>query len=178
MRGLNRLGKNLITITISILVIFSYTHLALASEITPENIIRLTNQKRIENNVTPLSVSPLLTKAAINKAHDMATRGYWSHTTPEGEPFWAFANKQGYDWKYLGENLAADFDTAEAATNAWLKSPPHRKNILNQNYQEIGVGVSKNIVVVMFGRKSTEHFELVKKIPALLINIFSSIFNF
>ena len=42
---------------------------------------------------------------------------------------------------YAGENLALDFTSAEVVQSAFMKSPAHRKNILNPKYREIGVAV-------------------------------------
>jgi len=49
--------------------------------------------------------------------------------------------KNNYNYKYAGENLAIDFIDSSQVIEAWLNSPSHRANLLNQNYQEIGVAV-------------------------------------
>lgn len=150
-----------------------------ASPIAPEKIIELTNQKRIESGISALFISTQLTSAAQDKAVDLVKRNYWSHQTPEGEPFWSFADEQNYDWIYLGENLAADFETSEKIVDAWLSSPSHRKNLLNENYQDIGIGIYENIAVALYGTKN--QFFLVnplKKIPELFLNFYFLLFNF
>jgi len=176
MRGLIRLGKNWVAVLV-ITAIFSFSsQTAFASSITTEKIIELTNQKRIEYGVPPLSVSSQLTQAANKKAEDMVMRNYWSHTTPEGKPFWTFVDEYNYNWSYLGENLAADFDMAESAVDAWFNSPTHRKNILNPEYQDIGVGVYGDIVVALYGQKS-KAINPLSIIPKLFHSFYSLLFG-
>lgn len=148
----------------SFLILFS-PDLSFASSIRAEKIIELTNQARNENGLNPLSPSSQLVQAAQNKAEDMVKRNYWSHETPEGDPFWHFVEQVGYNWSVLGENLAADFETPQGVVNAWLGSHSHRRNILNKNYQEIGVGVSGNIVVAIYGKEGKN--PLVNSLQAL-----------
>lgn len=167
MRGTIRSGKKLIITTVLILAVFSFVQITHASPITQENIFQLTNAIRIENNLTSLSVSEKLNEAAREKAEDMINRNYWAHSTPDGQPFWSFVNKTDYDWSYLGENLAADFKTSEGIVNAWYDSPTHRQNILNGNYEDIGIGMYQNIVVSIYGKKE----------QSLFSNLFHSLYS-
>lgn len=41
---------------------------------------------------------------------------------------------------YIGENIAADFLTGQAACHSWMVSATHRHNILDPDYRWIGVG--------------------------------------
>jgi len=177
MRGINiRLGQLTITLVAIFLAIISYAQITLASPVAPNKIIELTNETRIKNNVNTLSVSSVLSESAQKKANDMIVRNYWSHETPDGAPFYSFVDRQNYDWQYLGENLAANFQTSENMQSAWLASELHRKNILNPNYQDVGVGISNDIVVVLYGRKdeSNINFPLVQ-ISDILNKLYSNI---
>ena len=71
----------------------------------------------------------------------MIKNDYFAHTSPAGINPWFWYEKDGYDYKYAGENLAINFLKAEDQHKAWMASPTHRKNILNDKYQEIGVAV-------------------------------------
>ena len=76
----------------------------------------------------------------------MAKHGYFEHTDWDGTAFWQRIKatyrppKQG-SWA-VGENLAwASPDlTVSQAIDLWLKSPEHRKNLLNPAWKEIGLG--------------------------------------
>ncbi len=46
----------------------------------------------------------------------------------------------GISYRTAGENIASGQRTAQAVVTAWMNSEGHRKNILNPNFTEIGVG--------------------------------------
>ena len=133
--------------------------LGYAANISPEEVIRLTNVKRSENGLAPLAQNSTLSQAALAKGNDMLSKGYWAHFAPDGTSPWTFFLNFGYKYKYAGENLARDFSDASTAVNAWMNSPTHRENILNANYQDIGIGVVEGtllgaettIIVQFFG---------------------------
>lgn len=112
------------------------------ASIFPAAIVGLTNDDRQAHDVGPLTVDPLLEIAAQEKAQDMAARGYFSHTTPEGNPPWFWLDKVGYAYSYAGENLAMDFSESTDVEKAWMNSPSHYANIVKPQYTRIGVGVA------------------------------------
>ncbi|MBN1619007.1 hypothetical protein JW887_06755 [Candidatus Dojkabacteria bacterium] len=130
-----------------------------ASSITEDNIIELTNEERLSHDLPPLELNSMLTAAAYAKANDIFEKQYWSHYGPDGETPWDFILSSGYDYIYAGENLAKGFNTAEGVVNAWMASQTHKDNILNLNYNEIGVAVVRGdllgsdviLVVQIFG---------------------------
>ena len=115
--------------------------LGYAANISPAEVIRLTNAQRAANGLSALSQNSALDGAALAKGNDMLAKGYWAHFAPDGTSPWSFFLKFGYKYKYAGENLARDFPDASSAVTAWMNSPTHKENILNPNYREIGIGV-------------------------------------
>jgi len=115
--------------------------LGISTSISQEQLLSLVNQKRQENGLPALSLSPELSLAAQNKARDMFAKNYWAHNSPDGKSPWAFFKEANYNYVYAGENLARGFTTSEEVTNAWMASPSHRDNILSQNYNEVGFAV-------------------------------------
>jgi hypothetical protein len=103
-----------------------------------------TNSARASNGVASLGLNDKLDAAAQAKADDMAARNYWSHYTPEGNPPWVFVTNQGYSYQKLGENLATGFSDEQATINGWMASPPHRENLLNGSFTEVGFGYANN----------------------------------
>ncbi|MBI4101382.1 MAG: hypothetical protein HY443_00265, partial [Candidatus Nealsonbacteria bacterium] len=98
-------------------------------------------------------------------AKDILEKGYFDHWSPEGVSPWYWFNEAGYDYKFAGENLAIGFLDSEEVHRAWLDSPTHKENILNRNYQEIGLAVLKgefagrgetNVVVQLFGSQPSK----------------------
>src|ERR1035437_8447738 len=113
-----------------------------ASDITPDNIVKLINQERTANGLNPVKMNTELQSAAVAKSQDMIYRDYFDHYA-FGQTPWMFIIRAGYNYSVAGENLAKGFNTSEGIVNAWMNSPAHRANILNPNYKEIGVGVVK-----------------------------------
>ena len=112
----------------------------------------LTNTDRKANNVGELTVSPTLTAIAQQKANDMAQKGYFAHTSPEGKSPWYWFKQGGYVFNFAGENLAVDFSDSADVERAWMNSPTHRSNILNTKFTEIGVATA---VGTLDGRQTT-----------------------
>jgi hypothetical protein len=135
--------------------------LGYASQIPPEEVIRLTNIERKNNGLSELSFDPLLSAAAAQKAADMFARDYWAHVSPAGTQPWFFITQSGYSYRYAGENLARDFSDPASVIRAWMDSPTHKDNLLNNRYQDIGIAVvdgqlggrETTLVVQMLGTK-------------------------
>ncbi len=133
--------------------------LGYTANISPEEVVRLTNEKRIAAGLSTLTYNSTLAGAAYSKGMDMINRDYWAHVAPDGTQPWKFFSDFGYRYRYAGENLARDFTNAPAAVDAWMNSPTHRDNILNSKYKEIGIGVVEGdlagvdttIIVQFFG---------------------------
>jgi uncharacterized protein YkwD len=132
---------------------------AVASDITVDSIVNLTNQSRWNGGEGVLSLNMKLSEAAKSKAEDMIAKNYFSHNSPDGKTPWTWIDKENYDYNYAGENLAMDFHSVQKLEDAWMASPTHRANILNEKYKDIGVAVEEGtlsghdttLVVVMFG---------------------------
>ncbi len=106
-------------------------------------LVDLANIDRTENGLSRLSVSPILVRAAQAKANDMATKGYFSHTSPDGLDSWHWFKEAGYVYEHAGENLAIDFIDSADVEQAWMNSITHRDNILNSHYDEIGIATAQ-----------------------------------
>lgn len=111
------------------------------SNISNDQLLLLTNQKRQENGQAPLVLNGELSSAAFNKANDMFAKNYWAHNSPDGTTPWVFIKGSGYNYIYAGENLARGFTTPSDVINAWMNSPEHRQNMLSGNYKEVGFAV-------------------------------------
>lgn len=135
--------------------------LGYAANISIDEVLRLTNQKRQEAGLPPLKLDPVLNQAAKNKGEDMLAKDYWAHVSPDGVEPWKFFLDSGYKYRYAGENLARDFSNASSAVDAWMASPSHRENMLSSKYEDIGIavvegdlaGVDTTIIVQFFGTK-------------------------
>src|SRR3989344_3394858 len=106
-------------------------------------LIALANKDRAQNSAGALAEDPLLARAAQKKADDMAAKGYFSHKSPAGKTPWYWFSAVGYYYLSAGENVALNFDDAEALQRAWMNSPSHRANIIKNKYTRIGVGIAR-----------------------------------
>jgi hypothetical protein len=111
----------------------------------PSAIVSLTNTERTRHSAPLLIEDAQLTHAAQAKAEDMAARGYFSHTGPDGQEPWIWILGAGYDYRFAGENLAVRFVDSSDVLEAWMDSPSHRANILKPAYSAIGVGVAQGV---------------------------------
>jgi len=146
---------------LTILPRFSQSVLGYASNIPPSEVIRLTNEKRVQAGLAPLEENSVLDQAALAKGADMLNKGYWAHMAPDGTQPWKFFSDFGYKYRYAGENLARDFSNPSSAVDAWMASPSHKENLLSPRYQEVGIaviegnlaGVDTTIIVQFFGTR-------------------------
>ncbi|WP_341350040.1 MULTISPECIES: CAP domain-containing protein [Caloramator] len=107
-------------------------------------VIRLVNVERAKVGLKPLSENVKLSKVARIKSQDMINKKYFSHYSPTyGSPF-DMMKKFGIRFRAAGENIAMGQKTPKEVMNAWMNSAGHRRNILNPNFTQIGVGVAKD----------------------------------
>jgi uncharacterized protein YkwD len=85
-----------------------------------------------------------LTQAAQTHAIDMGCNLFMSHTGSDGSSALDRIIRFGYPYNWWGENVAAGWSTPAAVMTAWMNSQPHRDNILNPNFTEIGIGYVYN----------------------------------
>lgn len=103
-------------------------------------MFQLVNQERTKSGAGALKINPGLVKVARLKARDMIKNGYFSHTSPTyGSPF-DMMKQFGIRYSYAGENLAGA-PTVDSAHVSLMNSSGHRRNILNSNFTEVGIGV-------------------------------------
>lgn len=103
-------------------------------------VVSLINEIRASEGLQPLRISDKLSEAAEEHSEDMAAENYFGHTGSDGSSLRERTSEQGYNGRYVGENIGAGHDTAEQIVTSWMHSDGHRANILNSKFNEIGVG--------------------------------------
>ncbi|MGW1183728.1 CAP domain-containing protein [Streptomyces drozdowiczii] len=103
-------------------------------------ILALVNEERGKVGCSPVTASSSLASLAQNFSDDMAARGFFDHTDPDGKTPWDRADAAGVSG-LGGENIARGQADAQAVMDAWMNSDGHRANILNCDYKTLGVGV-------------------------------------
>jgi hypothetical protein len=100
------------------------------------------NRERAAQGLAPLKWSVTLARAAQQHAERMAAKNTLSHQLP-GEPGMAErAKAAGARYSSLAENVA-EGPSAESIHQQWMKSPPHRANLLDPQLDSLGVAVAE-----------------------------------
>jgi uncharacterized protein YkwD len=132
----------------------------------------LVNKERTSEKLQGLELDERLSKIARAHSLDMARRRFFGHVNPDGQDPTARGKAAGYTCRKaltansfregLGENLfqdnlyssvhisgnerTYDWNTPEEiarhSVEGWMKSPPHRRNILERLYDRAGVGIA------------------------------------
>jgi hypothetical protein len=158
---------------LTVALFFSFSLKTLANQtinITPEEVIKMVNDSRQAEDLGVLMENEKLSQAAQAKVEDMLKEKYFAHNSPSGKTPWFWIEKTGYDYRYAGENLAMDFKSAAEQHEAWMKSPTHRKNILNKDFREIGVAVKQGFMEGHLAVITVQEFGT----PAILVSNYSS----
>ncbi|MGW3955312.1 CAP domain-containing protein [Streptomyces sp. NPDC004752] len=103
-------------------------------------VLRLVNVERARAGCGALTANSALTRLAEAFSEDMAARGFFDHTDPDGATPWDRATEVGVTG-LGGENIARGQADAAAVMKTWMDSPGHRANILNCDFKTLGVGV-------------------------------------
>jgi uncharacterized protein YkwD len=111
-------------------------------------IFCLMNAMRANAGLAPLAQQDELAQASVGHSQDMVENKYFAHDSLDGRDVVARLKAVSYipasgQWA-IGENLAwgsGALATPNALVNAWMNSPPHRENLLADDYREVGMGV-------------------------------------
>ncbi len=107
-------------------------------------VVDLVNQERQKIGLEPYQHNQKLSQVARTKSEDMRENNYFSHQSPQyGSPF-AMMKQFDIDYQTAGENIAKGQRTPQEVVTSWMNSSGHRRNILSQEFTEIGVGLAKN----------------------------------
>ena len=106
-----------------------------------EQVVTLVNVERAAVGCDPVTMHPQLNQAALAHSEDMALNDFFSHTGSNGSSVTDRMETAGYvNWWTAAENIAAGQTTPAEAMTSWMNSDGHRANILNCDFEDIGVG--------------------------------------
>lgn len=95
-------------------------------------VLKLVNQERSRAGAQSLTMDKELLDAAMMRAAECTVD--FGHTRPNGTDCFTASDKM------YGENIALGYGTPEAVMKGWMNSEGHKKNILNKEYNSIGIG--------------------------------------
>ncbi|CAA6827193.1 MAG: Transporter [uncultured Sulfurovum sp.] len=146
----------------------SYSNYEIAEKTTQDEILNAINEARAisrdcHDGNGVVSAAPALIwnnelyASAYEHSYDLAQSNTFSHygsgttfdITGSNNGKSSYFNDRikanGYTgYKSIGENIAGGQESIQEAVNAWLASPTHCTNLMNANFQEIGVAVATN----------------------------------
>lgn len=103
-----------------------------------QQVVDLVNAERAKENLPALTMTDELKGAAQVRAGELAQS--YSHTRPDGRSCFSVLEEFGISYRSAGENIAAGYPSPESVVYAWMKSSGHRANIMNPDFNCIGVG--------------------------------------
>jgi uncharacterized protein YkwD len=106
-------------------------------------IFRLVNLERARAGLSSLRLDPSLEKAARQHSRVMSDARQLSHEFGAEPPFSRRLALAGASFNMSGENVAFN-QSAAGAHRGLMNSPPHRANILNPDFNAIGIGVVRD----------------------------------
>jgi len=110
------------------------------------DILVFTNKERLALSLEPLLPNSTLDIVASGRVDDLFNNQYFAHESPDGKSAVDLAQKIGYSYSLIGENLAlGDFGDEQGIVTAWMNSPGHKANILNSHYKELGVAIKSGV---------------------------------
>ena len=121
------------------------TRSSVAYDALETGVVAEINVLRRRHGLAPVRISRPLTAAAHSHSQAMTARGFFSHDSANGAPFWQRIQRhygsRGYQSWAVGENLAWASPSIDAAQTMrmWLNSPAHRRVLLTAKWREVGL---------------------------------------
>jgi uncharacterized protein YkwD len=104
-------------------------------------VIQMANAERSARGLGRLEEQDALRQAAEWMANDMAQHDTFDHTDSRGRDFVERLRAFGYDdARLMAENIGKGAESPQAAVHSWLSSPQHRRNVLDPEARDVGVG--------------------------------------
>jgi uncharacterized protein YkwD len=110
-------------------------------------LVDLLNKDRTDLGLVPVRVDSRLMAIARARSVDMATKGYFSHTQPDGRNVFDILKAKGITWYDAGEIIAyntyPELDVATGVANwQWMNSPGHKAIVVSTSMNYVGVGIA------------------------------------
>ncbi|MDD6069370.1 MAG: CAP domain-containing protein [Clostridiales bacterium] len=103
-----------------------------------KQVAKLVNEERAKAGLPALEYDTEIASVALVRANEITAS--FSHTRPDGRKFSTVLTDNGIRFTGAGENIAWGQKSPEQVMEAWMNSDGHRANILDANFNKIGVG--------------------------------------
>jgi uncharacterized protein YkwD len=120
---------------------------------TANAMLEAVNAERRVHGVGALVLDKRLVAAAAEHAHDLVATGQFTHEGSDGSRVGDRVERAGYRWTHVAENLASTSSpSAAAVVRDWMRSAPHRKNVLDRSMTAMGAARAGHIWVLVLAR--------------------------
>ncbi|WP_121661297.1 CAP domain-containing protein [Metabacillus litoralis] len=106
-----------------------------------QQILSITNMLRARHGLSAVQWHEDTSKVAFLHSKDMKENEYFSHESPTEGTLVNRLAQLDIKYQMAGENIAAQYVDAIAASEGWLNSKGHRDTMLNEEFTHLGVGV-------------------------------------
>ena len=100
------------------------------------------NAERQRNGLAPLVINAQLMSVAQKHSDFQQQTQKMSHTGQGGSQVWDRVKAEGFNYRMVGENVAAGQADIASVMSSWMNSEGHRKNILTGEFTALGWGKS------------------------------------
>jgi uncharacterized protein YkwD len=118
-----------------------------------DEVLRLVNVERAKAGLSAYTTNSAISAAANKRAQEISKS--FSHTRTNGTSFSTVLTEYGVSFRTAGENIAYGQKTPQEVVTGWMNSPGHRANILNANFNKIGIGVYQSGGVIYWTQEFT-----------------------
>jgi uncharacterized protein YkwD len=109
-----------------------------------KTLLDLTNKAREDKKLAPLVPNVALFQVARAHSANMAKKNEMAHELDGKNPAQR-ARAAGYNFRHVGENVGwSDGAPVAEVFKWWMDSEEHRKNLLNPDFREIGLGIARS----------------------------------
>ena len=131
------------------------------TSVNSTQLLNLLNEKREQRGLKQIKENKMLDYVAYLRAKTIFdTQEYTHEATRSGLTYSIVADKLGYFYRFIGENLAIGYTNEEQIITDWEKSKRHADIMFRNDYAEAGIytlkgdfyGKSGNITVLILGR--------------------------
>ena len=105
-----------------------------------KEIIALCNKLRQDHGLQPITYNWEAARVARHKTEDMKAHNYLGNDSPVYGSLFDMLKNFHIQYYSANENIAVGLTTPQAVVDAWMASPDHRRNLLNNSFTQGGVG--------------------------------------
>ena len=109
-------------------------------------MVKALNADRTARGLVAVQPDTRLMDIARARSVDMATKGYFSHSQPDGRSVFDILTASKITWYNAGEIIAWNTypmeSTVSAANTQWMNSPGHKAIVVGTDYNYVGVGLA------------------------------------